>query len=305
MKIIVELPFDSETCGGVIESKKLAYHLGAELFFQRQHSYSHMKYPYKNFPACDVVISYSDNPFLQQLVKLPQVGKVMLNMLSYGMSIDNERRNVFTEGVTVMCSTKKIEDAIIADDGKVHRIGFALDMDDMYDYGEKRDNLLAIYYHPMPSKRYDLSVKIANELLEEGVIDDVISFGVADGYDKHKHPNKVIHYTNASREQVRDIFNKCKCFLMPSISEGLNLTPIEATLCGCQSVICDGAINEIFNATYNCHIVEKDNKDILYWFTKNSFDELYNIRDLFMNNMRETVNQFTWDKVVNNIKKLI
>lgn len=92
---------------------------------------------------------------------------------------------------------------------------------------------------------------------------------------------------------------------MPSVSEGLNLTPIEATLCGCPSIICDGAINEIFYATYNCHIVEKDNKDMLYWFAKNSFDELYNIREFFIDKMRETVNQFTWDKVVNNIKQLI
>jgi len=65
------------------------------------------------------------------------------------------------------------------------------------------------------------------------------------------------------KDEIRRIFSRSSAFIMPSISEGLNRTPIEATLCGCPSVICDGAIDDVFFNNKTCLIAEKDNFDDL------------------------------------------
>jgi hypothetical protein len=152
MKLIYELPFYSPSVGGIVETIKLAQRMKAEVRFQRKSEYKPIigvpftiGMPDKTFPKCDVCITYSDNPLTTQLVALPQIGKVMIYMLSYGMSLQRERANVSNPNVQVMCSTKKIEKAIRNDGYDVTRVGFAFDMDDLYDKGEQRYEVMVIY----------------------------------------------------------------------------------------------------------------------------------------------------------------
>lgn len=313
MKVIVELPYYSVAVGGITESIKLASHLNAEVRFQRASS-EHPKIAQKwsiglpdfTFPASDVVITYSDNPYIDRLVALPQVKKVLIYMLSFGMAIDRERKNVHTQGVTVMCSTKKIEKAIQAEGVDVHRVGFALDMSTFENYHTKRENYLAIYYSPMQSKRYDLAVKVADYLYKEGLIQGVLGFGAWDGWAKQPKPEALLHqYHNIGKKDVAYLFNSCKCFLMPSTSEGLNLTPIEATLCGCPSVLCDGAIDEIFFDELNCKIAEKLNEAQMIEKVVSIFPYFEEYSKGYEKKMREVVAEFTWDKVINNITQLL
>ena len=112
------------------------------------------------------------------------------------------------------------------------------------------------------------------------------------------------HYRNANRKEVKNIFNQSKVFIMPSISEGLNLTPIEA-LCGCPAVICDGAIGELFIDGETCFVAKHDdNFDVL----NNTIELISNIdecRPLFRDNMRKLINNYTWDKLITNFNKLL
>lgn len=313
MKIVFELPYYSPCVGGIVESVKFAQKLGAHIRFQRRSTFQIPKditytigLPYNSFPRCDIAVSYSDNPFMDRLVRLPQIGRKMVYMLSYGMNYHVERHNALNHRLTTLCSTKKIEDAITKDGGEVHRIGFALDMEDMQDDGTERKDLLAIYYHPHENKRYRLAIDVAIRLHGMNFINNIISFGSADGW-RNNNPFPVMnkHYRNANRKEVKNIFNQSKVFIMPSISEGLNLTPIEATLCGCPAVICDGAIGELFIDGETCFVANPDdNFDIL----NNSIELISNVdecRPLFRDNMRKLINNYTWDKLITNFNKLL
>lgn len=317
MKIVFELPFYSQTCGGVLETIKFGQKLYkhghiVQFRFQRKLDKPDTILPYTygipdgSFPKCDIAITFSDTPFIDRLVELKQVGRVMINMLSYGMSINAERYNSHHPKVEVLCSTEKIKMAILNDGHKeVHKIGFGLEMDDMFNYDEQRKDILALYYHPMPSKMYQLAMDIATGLYGNGLIDGAISFGTKESYSTFKKmPFLENHTFNADRTQIRNIFNKAKIFLNPSISEGLNLTPIEATLCGCPSIICDGA-SEVLVDNFTCLMVDDgDYFDIL-----NTAIELMSNYDdyqyLFENNMRRIVKEYTWDKVVDNFQNIV
>ena len=313
-KLVLELPRYSATSGGILETLKLKNSLSktytAVARFQRLTEPVPMYFtnytvglPNSSFPSCDACITYSDTPYMSDLVALPQVKKVLIYMLSYGMSIDRERKNVKTPGVVVLCSTKKLEKAISADGVKVHRVGFAIEMNDMYvDENIERKNYLAIMYHPANDKRYTTAITIANDLYRRKKIDGVITFGTEYGYDTAMKPNGLIkHYSNANRTDIRKIFNSCKCFLMPSITEGLNLTPIESTLCGCPAVLVDGAIDEIFFDKQNCRIAESDNISDLLMYTLWVLDNFETCSIQFKTKMQTIISKYTWDKVVKNI----
>jgi glycosyltransferase involved in cell wall biosynthesis len=315
LKLVLELPTYDRTSGGITESLKMSRKTKPLMFvrFQRlMNSYPLIEntwtvgLPDNTFPACDVCITYSDNPYMNKLIALPQVKKVLIYMLSYGMSIDVERRNVKNEKVTVMCSTRKIENAIRAEGVKVHRIGFALDMEDMINEGLPRKEYLAVMYNPMVSKQYNEAVKMADYLFKEGIIDGVLSFGTSREYARYKHPKGLVQFfPDADRTTIKDIFNKCKCYLMPSVSEGLNLSPIESTLCGCPAVICDGAIGEIYFDRKNCQIAKSSDKTEMMnqvWDIIVNF-EIYSSE--YENYMRELVAKYTWDKVITRLNKLL
>lgn len=279
--------------------RRLDYHIPVGL----NHS---VGMPDNTFPSCDICVTYSDDPYLDRLLVCKNVGHVMVYMLSYGMSLFNEKHNALCPYVTTLCSTKKIEDAILADGGTVHRIGFALDMNDMQDFGEERRDTLALYYHPMESKRYRLSVDISNALYGQQMIDTVLTFGTKEGYTAFKKPAGLVkHYPNASRVDVQGIFNASRLFINPSVSEGLNLTPIEATLCGCPSVVCDGAIGEIFLDGENCFVSPKEDYFEILNDAIEMLSDIEIYRTKFANNMREIVSGYTWDKLIKNFKEVL
>lgn len=314
-KLVFELPRYDTTSGGINETIKIANHFNplpvlrfqklSEKYPQIENSWS-VGYPDNTFPDCDVCITFSDTANLQELIDLPQVGKVLVYMLSFGMSIYRERKNVTNKNATIMCSTKKLEDIISKEGVKVHRVGFALDMDEMYVMDIPRKNYLALLYHNSDDKKYDTGVLVANYLYDNKIIDGVITFGGLKNYDKHVHPNGLIkHYPNANRDEIREIFNTSKVFLMPSISEGLNLTPIESTLCGCPAIICDGAIDEIFFNKKNCFIVEKNDINSMIITSKDVIDNFDNYSVRFSKHMNNIVKDYTFENVINNIKKLM
>jgi glycosyltransferase involved in cell wall biosynthesis len=149
-------------------------------------------------------------------------------------------------------------------------------------------------------------VKVANQLYINKQIKGIITFGENYYYDKFIHPQGLIkHYSNATQEEIKDIFNMCSCFLMPSISEGINLTPIESTLCGCPAIICDGAIDEIFYHGNNCFIAKKDNILEMNNLCINVINHFNDYSLLFLENMKEVIKQKTWEKVINNIINIL
>lgn len=315
MKIVLELPFYSKTVGGITATVELAKELKAEIRFQsvsRQIPDDDFPVPFtighadRNFPECDICITYSDNPYAEKLLILPQIKHVAVFMQSYGMSIANEKRNALNKRILTLCTTKKIEYLIKADGGIVHNVGMGLDIKGFTNRNEERKNYLAIMYHNMYSKRYETAVRVANMLYKDKVIDGVISFGMEEGYHNYYHPKGLVkHYPNATREEVASIFNQCKAFLMPSTSEGFNITPIEATLCGCPAVICDGAIGEIYIDEFNCFVVPKENIVSMYEHILDIVINFALYSESFNDNMNKMIEGYTWANVANKIKMFL
>jgi len=314
IRIVLELPFYCKTSGGVNDTIKMAK--GTEPFMMVRFQHLNNGYPDiqdliwsvglpdHTFPECDICITYADNPHTQRLLQLPQVKKVYILMLSYGMNLPVESRNVHMPGISVLCSSKKIEKAIKSEGVKVNRIGVALDMSDMYVMPDIRKKYLAILYHDMETKRYKMAVEIADYLYAKKIIDGVITFGGFKGYDSAVKPKGLKkHYTNATKDEVREVFNSCRCFLMPSSTEGINLTPIESTVCGCPAVLFDGAIDEVFFDKRNCFI-SKSKSDMISMCTEviNNFD---NYSEPFRLDMLETIKDMTWESVLRNLIKAL
>mgnify|MGYP003825360623 CR=1 FL=1 len=313
LKVVMELPHYSPESGGIRDNILIAETLSMHVRFQNLScGYPDIKadwtvgFPDNTFPKCDICITYSDNPYIEELVELPQIGRVYILMLSYGMNLPVEKSNIHNSKLKVLCSTKKLEKAIKDEGVEVFRLGIGLDMSEMYQNNIERKNYLAILYNNMGVKKYQTAVKVADILYQNKIIDGVISFGRSDGYNKYQHPKGLIkHYSRASRDEVREIFNTCKCFLMPSVSEGLNLTPIESALCGCPAVLCDGAIGEIFFDKINCLVAAKEDISDMVNKCKHLISNFEIASPLFQKDMNETIKNMTWNKVFDNLKKIL
>lgn len=342
VKFTIEIPnYQKDTSGGLERSKKLAEYLytieipsyhkytgglndmlhisnrfhNSHIRMQRQHTdtdYSKVgfKIPYsvgfpdKTFPKTKFAITYSDTTHLKELIALPQVEKVGIYMLSYGMVIERERPNALNKNVICMASTKRTCDLVNWDGGNCHLVGFGLDVDDIYWEGSgTRNRYITLLAHNNTDKRFDLGMKIATKLVENGFADGIVTFGYIN--NKLKYPNITKHYEKADRTTVRKIFNDSICFIMPSVTEGLNLTPLEATLCKCPAVLCDGALDELYFDDYTCRIAQKDNFEDLYEKAKYIIRNYPEVSETYYNNIKKYVALNTWDRVVNNIKRVM
>jgi hypothetical protein len=315
LRIAMELPHSSMICGGIRDNLLIAERFDPQMFVRFQSlrlGYPHISMdwtvgmPDTTFPECDAVITYADNPHTQTLVNLPQIKKKYILMLSYGMSIIHERRNIHIPGLTVLCSSKKIERAIRGENVKVHRLGLGFEMSAFRNNNEPRKRYLAILYHDMVSKRYETSVKVSDMLFKAGIIDGVISFGRHEGYDNAPKPLGLVkHYLDATADQVCEVFNRCMCFLMPSTTEGINLTPIESALCGCPSVLVDGAIGEVFFDNQNCRIVHKEKIQDMFTMVKDILDNYDTVSAKYQAHMTETIKDMTWDSVLTKLREIL
>lgn len=320
-KLIIELPRYSTTSGGIKQTIELTSELNKKydvhLRFQKNNpliDYSKIDFevpfsvglPDLTFPESDVVITYSDNPYGLSLSNLPQIKKVLIYMLSYGMCFERERKNVFNNKITVMSSTTRTKRLIEKEGRECTCVGFGLDsMNEFFvDCSIKRKKYAALLYHYAPDKKYEMGVEICDSLYAQGLIEGTVVFGTSQEYEKFKHPKSLIkNFQNASHKEIRGIFNLCSVFVMPSTTEGLNLTPIESTLCGCPAVICDGAIDDIFFDKKTCFIAEKGNyKDIISKSEEILSNSNYSL--VFKDNIERIVKQFTWENTINNIEKL-
>ena len=310
------LPCYKEFSGGITRTIELSRRMqsaghSVQIRFQRVEStIPDLGVPYTigpadaSFPVSDAVITYSDDPYCFDLTALPQVKRVLIYMLSYGMCIDRERKNILNHGLKVMSSTLRTKKLIQAEGVECFNVGFGeITVDPPQ--GIERKRYAALMYHPAPAKRYDLGVKVCDELFNRGLIEGVLTFGVDIAYEHAPKPGALVkHFPNATRAQVLEIFGQCSVFIMPSITEGLNMTPIESTLCGCPAVICDGAIGEIFLNDGTCLIAEKDNfesiiKNVKIILNNKSLSRYFKI------NMEVRLGAFSWGKTIANIEGVL
>ena len=261
------------------------------------------------FPACKVAITYSDTPNIATLKSLPQVGHVAINMLSYGMAIERERANVSTPGITILSPSRRTAALIEAEGfGPVHVKSHGHDWENFYpEPGIERERAAAVLFHYAPDKRYELAVRIVNRLQESGYIDGTYIFGNPLGYRHGKTPiPKVVKrfYWTARRSEIREMFSRASVFIMPSVTEGFNLTPAEATLCGCPAILCDGDIGGLFVDEETCCIVERDNEKEMVGAAQYLLS-CPTVAQAFRDKIAGIVKNYTWEKAVRFIRGVL
>ena len=279
MKIVVVIPGYSATSGGIKRMLRLVEQLhirGYDVGLHVQRDDKQLQnlpipvtygVPSVRFQGCDTIISYSDDPYIESYrVLLPNVN-LLVYMLSFGMCLERERK-VLNSGATILCSTEKILNAVTTECFKSYKIGFSLEEQVKNFYIDNPHRGYAtIMYHPAEAKKYDLACDVVDVLDK-----DVIVFGRKPVGNIRMPKRCRMFFVDVSSEVLRRIFNMSDLYVMPSVTEGLNLTPIEAALCGCTSVYCDGA-NEIYDNIAGCYWSDPDLDSMLRYcqFSEDQF----------------------------------
>lgn len=303
--IVVVIPCYSETSGGVKRMLRLAQQLHIHSYNVGLHIQKGMLkalLPINvttgqriiDLPNVKTIITYSDDPLINEYKQIENIN-LLVYMLSFGMAPEREK-NVVESGAKILCSTQKIVDDIYSSLFlKPFKIGFSLDEQRSNFYledGYKRE-YLAIMYHSSESKNYKTAVEVCNE------IDlPVIVFGQRP-CEKINLPKRTESiYYNVNHATLRRIFNRSKLYLNTSLYEGLNLTPLEAMLCGCPSVLNNGA-NELYE---NVMFSGKSINNIIS--TCNLWIDNYALvnNKIIAEDARRTSEMHTWENVLSNLK---
>jgi hypothetical protein len=262
--------------------------------------------PGNNFPSTDWVITYTDTPYGEVVAKLPQINSIAILMLSYGMAPEREKRNININNIKILSSTYRTKKLLEKDNIKNTWVGFGVNAHHFYQEPVIKNKKIAVLLqHSSPDKKYAMGVSICDRLYSSKYIDEVITFGASIHKDKlSKHPKALTqHYTNATVDQIRNIFSNASIFIMPSILEGLSRTPMEATLCGCPAVLCDGALEDIYFPEKNCKWALKNVEPS---FLSKSIEILNNDYSfIFKSDMEQRIKSYTWDNTANNIIKAL
>jgi len=310
IRLVMELPRWAKCSGGIAHTKELADELECHLRIQRG-PVEGLDLPYtiglpdSTFPRCEWAITYSDNPHIKEFMELKQVKNKAIMMLSYGMCLARETPNVLTPGLKVMCSTTKIKKAIEADGGKAENVGFGFDSSVWYPEEVERQKYALVMYHSSPDKNYQLAVDVAEKLVIKGLVKGIVTFGKSDGWSGAKKPrHHKAHYPDADVATLRKVYSESGIFIMPSKTEGLNLTPIEATLCGCPSIICDGAWDDVYYSGLNCFRADPTFDDV-YRQCEGLLQGYNYHQPIFFDFMKEQMKQHTWEKTAEKVIKCL
>lgn len=308
MKIIIVIPCYNETSGGIKRMLRLTEELhirGYEVGLHIQQNRVFPKLPIKvtcgmpgeSLPDCDTIISYSDDPYIKSYKKILPNVNLLVYMLSFGMCIEREQA-VVESGAKILCSTQKIVDEIKASlNIEVHKIGFSLDEQRKKFYLENSNRThITIMYHRSPSKNYDTARKVCDYFDLP-----VIVFGQRP-FSKIKVPkNTESVFYNVDHSTLRRIFNRSMLYINTSLYEGLNLTPIEALLCGTPAILCDGS-EEVFDTkSFNDNDIDEITKICENWID----NYLLVNHKIISDDAHKIAEKHTWEKVISNLREFL
>ena len=322
MKWVFELPHFQYGAGGirvVIELAREVQRQGhdVQLRFQRRHpqienGVTDFGLPtttgrdYSDFPSCDTAVTYSDTDNIEGFMAAPQIGKKAIFMLSFGMAPNIETKNVMTPGLTIFTSSYRTQREITNHGIHSTNVGHGHDWHEFFpEPGVKKTNTAAVLFHTAKDKRYEMAMNVAALLCKNKMLAGINAFGMFSiGSGPYLKAEKWVDatgcsfsfYPNADRATIRNIFSASKLFIMPSVTEGYNLTPAEATLCGCPTILCDGAIGELYFTNVNCRIVNRDRIHEMYGAAKEIMEGGPDLAEKWRGKMAVMTNGLTWER---------
>ncbi len=286
MKITIDIPGISKLSGGIQRMLELHNQLQ-----ERGHEVS-LHFPQDILlPESDLVITYSDNPHIDQLCLLSKA-PVVVYQLSYGMAIDRERKVVNHPNTIICCSTHHIRNKIILDlptfvnQKHIYYIGHSQESTLENFYSENVDRIfdVASMIHKAPDKRFLEAFEYCKSKNMK-----IVLFGARNNNFNLSGANKI--FLNAGPERIRWIFSRTKKYLSLSISEGLNRPGIEAMLCGCKPYIVEGC--ELYRNNTNCMFID----------SITDFNKDFNILDYLT--IKKKLQEYTWKNALKRLSGII
>lgn len=242
-----------------------------------------------DLPDHDYVITYSDNPRIEELCL--QAKKVIVYQLSYGMCLERENKVVCHPDTIVCCSTTHIQSKILNNfsDKAIYYIGHSQEktIDDFYPQDTIHNSRLfdvTIMIHKSPDKHF---LEAFEYCKSQGM--KICLFGARDAGFNLSGASRIVF--NADIRKVRWVLSNSKKYLSLSSTEGLNRPGIEAMLCGCKPYIVDGC--EIYKDSENCKFIEKPEK-ILADFKLCDYIDI-----------KQQLRKYTWNNVLINLSDVI
>lgn len=309
--LVIDIPRYSKTSGGVKRMLRLMEQLYIKGYSVRLHISYHdsQLVPKLPFPATfggysavspkNTLITYSDNPRISEATSW--FSRVLVYQLSFGMNFEREKAVVLHPKTTILCSTQKVfrevekcvNNYYPEKLANIAKVGFALDEagQNFYKTRIKRTVPVTILAHKAKFKNYPYTIALLNEIGIKPAI-----FGGLENTGEFGEVSEV--YNKPSIEALRDLFNRTKVFLNLSTYEGLNMTPLEAGLCGAVPILNQGTL-EIYTKKTCIHVSLK-NKEKIQKTVKEAISnfESYNFEPA----LRKVIKRHTWDRVLKNIE---
>jgi glycosyltransferase involved in cell wall biosynthesis len=91
--------------------------------------------------------------------------------------------------------------------------------------------------HFLEIKGSGIAIKALLDLKQRHQDIEIHSFGILDR--NPSLPDYVFYYKNPPQPQLEKLYNSCRYFISPSLSEGWPLPPAEAMMCGCAVIATD------------------------------------------------------------------
>ena len=167
---------------------------------------------------------------------------------------------------------------------------------------EKRDKKNVLFPLRTSESKGAIYMIKAAEILHS--LDNEIKFSSFGAY-KGEVPNFINHYGVITDEKLIDLYNSSSIFVLPSIIEGLPLTPLEAMHCGCAAVLtnCKGTM-EFAKDGKNSLVVPIKDPNAIVKAVKRILDD-DNLRINLAEEGLKSSENFTYARMVEQFKKAI
>lgn len=245
-----------------------------------------------NLPACDVLITNSDNPCNEQFSSLQQAKHKILLKLSHNarfqqlendaLTLPWDRIITSTAPLVEACKTPQVDAGWTHPSREATRVGWYHYGHDIFafppisrNYREiKTGMVIGTLIHAHESKGTKIAID-AMEKLKHKYLNAVHFIGVGEIPD-YKSPTWMQYFQGLNRSQLANTMRQVDIWVVASFTEGLGRMALEAMSSSCAVVVSDTGA-EFAEDGVNCLVFPKGDADQLF----NSIELILNSPDLY------------------------
>jgi len=225
---------------------------------------------------------------------------------SFSGELSNYAKQTYDFSFHKIVINKKVYDRFASENPSFFHVGIDTKF---YKYSgsiQKSENFVMFPFRKGESKGFKYAIETIRKLLQFGNEIKFLAFGDVNKNDiPDELEQSIEYYYRPTRMVLRDLYNKAKVFVLPSLVEGMSSPPLEAMACGCAVVVTDnGGINEYIKDGVNGLICPIRDSDCLASKVRYLFEN-DKIRIDIAKNGLATSQEYTMDNMSNNFITII